>query len=87
MNSERAIKVFEILIFQCGFKCDELDALKFLHNTSTRPNDEYRFQGDLGFGGKLYTENGKFRVDCYPEDLTPKRAEIIRLANQKLSEI
>jgi len=45
---------------------------------------EYRFHGSLGFGGKLYRSDDKVRVDCYNEDLTPKRAAVIARVNALL---
>lgn len=48
---------------------------------------EYRFQGRLGFGGKLWRRAEGFHVTCYPEDLTEARAELMRKANQALAKI
>lgn len=46
---------------------------------------EYRFQGALGFGGKIWIErNGSSRVTCYPEDETPERRRMIDAANAAL---
>lgn len=45
------------------------------------PPDEYRFQGRLGFGGKLWSD---CRVTCYREDETPERLEIISKVNNML---
>ncbi len=52
------------------------------------PAMEYRFQGDLGFGGKFrnYQDRGWY-VDCYIEDETPDRKEIIKKTNEKLNEL
>lgn len=46
---------------------------------------EWRFCGDLGFGGKIYTsEHAAPRVSCYPEDRTPERDAAIQRANTAL---
>ena len=45
---------------------------------------EYRFQGVLGFGGKFRRSNGRWYVDCYPEDESPERLEFIKAANRRL---
>lgn len=46
---------------------------------------EYRFQGSIGFGGKLYCDSGSFsvgshRVGCYTEEL-PGNEEKINMVN------
>lgn len=47
---------------------------------------EYRFQGHLGFGGKLWLNKGKAPyVTCYPEDETAGRKQLIALANEDLA--
>lgn len=60
--------------------------------TSGGPLHEWRFGGQLGFGGKVrlghFTPNGrKLYVDCYPEDATPELAERIREMNVTLAEV
>src|SRR5690349_18705869 len=46
--------------------------------------EEWRFQGVLGGGGKLYLERERWRVGCYKEDDTPERIAMIRSANSVL---
>lgn len=46
---------------------------------------EWRFQGNLGFGGKYYEREN--RVSCYREDEDEKRKEIIREVNKRLQEL
>lgn len=48
--------------------------------------DEYRFMGDLGFGGKfwLHRRDGMY-VTCYPEDRTPERDTIVDATNRYLA--
>jgi hypothetical protein len=47
------------------------------------PTREWRFYGDLGFGGKFWW-NGKFYVNCYSEDSTPVIDKMIDKANERL---
>lgn len=47
------------------------------------PSLEYRFQGSLGFGGKVYLDDPP-RVSCYPEDETPARNKQIKSVNDLL---
>lgn len=53
------------------------------------PPTEWRFQGLLGFGGKLWPcrVDGVPYVTCYPEDETPVRLEIIRRVNAELEQL
>ncbi len=47
---------------------------------------EFRFQGVLGFGGKVWFNNGSsVYVTCYPEDETRERRAVIKRANAELS--
>ena len=46
---------------------------------------EYRFQGALGFGGKLWANNGRWYVTCYLEDVTEERFLMIQHANKRLA--
>jgi hypothetical protein len=51
---------------------------------------EFRFQGHLGFGGKIHrnsNRNALFYVDYYPEDKTPERDAMQDNANTRLAEI
>lgn len=46
---------------------------------------EFRFQGALGFGGKVYSDPGRVYVTCYPEDKTAQRKRRIAVANARLA--
>lgn len=48
---------------------------------------EYRFQGKLGFGGKIYADPLRVWVDCYPEDRTPERVALIEKANKVIGQL
>lgn len=47
---------------------------------------EYRFMGNLGFGGKFW-KDGKWRVTCYPEDETDAVRHVIHRVNARLQEL
>lgn len=49
-----------------------------------RPVQEYRFQGNLGFGGKFMRNDGMLYVQCYREDETPKRRTVLDKTNELL---
>lgn len=51
------------------------------------PLVEWRFCGTLGFGGKVWRNNGKMYVSCYSEDSTPEREATIAKVNTLLNAI
>lgn len=79
--------IYNVLVTECGMykSTDDLTAFG-IHFPDCR---EYRFQGRLGFGGKVWAHTyggGHFiAVSCYPEDLTSERYEMIDRANVLLS--
>jgi hypothetical protein len=87
MTRAEANAIYDILVRECGAaegrEWSYPGRAHFVHEfTRERPTDEYRFQGALGFGGKFYPQD--MRVSCYREDETPKRAEMVRKANEAL---
>lgn len=81
-----AQKIYDVLIVCCG-------APQHLHDDCVQwmidgaPAREFRFQGSLGFGGKLYITRQRWRVSCYSEDETPERLAAIERANKRLAEL
>lgn len=53
--------------------------------TTNNNSPEYRFQGNLGFGGKYRPDSNT--VDCYKEDLNYKTEKIINDINERLKQI
>jgi hypothetical protein len=76
--------VFDILVEECGASSVMREEFKLNWPECI----EYRFQGLLGFGGKVWagTVGRPPYVSCYLEDRTPKRDEMIQAANQRLFE-
>jgi len=75
-----------IVVEECGanFK----DGAAFIRYGLDHPDwTEWRFQGKLGFGGKLWNHNGKLYVAYYAEDETPERYEMMQKANKRLAEL
>jgi len=63
------------------------DEENFIHHHAVEHKDrcrEWRFSGNLGFGGKYRSQTNK--VDYYPEDTSPEREQIIMTTNQLLLE-
>lgn len=82
MTNEQAEMVLEILSQHAGFRGD---VPMFMHAQTRSVCPEYRFQGSLGFGGKLYREGDRMWVSCYREDETPDRFTVIERTNAALS--
>lgn len=84
-----ADQVWEILARTCGAKSMKEDFL--FHVGAALQADgglEYRFCGELGFGGKLYLEERYApRVSCYKEDDTPERLKMLDVANKELEKL
>ncbi len=83
--------IYEILIRTCG-AYDAADAFtQFIYAADRFAagwSFEYRFQGSLGFGGKVWLYNGDYPyVNCYREDQTPERKKAIAQADQALREL
>lgn len=72
--------VWEILVEEAGAWADDLP--QFQHHWPGCV--EYRFQGRLGFGGKVWANQGQVYVTCYPEDSTREREAIILACNKRL---
>lgn len=78
-------EVWDVLIELAG--ATEYWRADFLHHAErTAPGElEYRFQGKLGFGGKVWSlYRGGWRVSCYKEDETPERLAIIEAVNARI---
>lgn len=84
-----AREVWLILQEECGAstKFDPTMAFVYMQDEADPPQ-EYRFQGALGFGGKLWNEAYKgLSVDCYDGDLTVARRLMIAKANLRLRKL
>lgn len=86
MTETTANEIYDVLVRECG--APEGMRESFLA-VMTRPGEtsEYRFIGDLGFGGKFRNTNNRFYVDCYSEHVTEARTQMIDAANVKLAAI
>lgn len=88
----QADAILQILRDECGYNPFERDG--FVRSIVTEGKsaqsicDEYRFMGALGFGGK-FRNNGNNNntpyVDCYREDETSARTDMIERANKRLA--
>lgn len=81
-------EVYTILVNHAGAL--ERDRDRFVACAMSDGQDrwtEWRFCGDLGFGGKVWRANGRIYVSCYPEDRTKKREKILDDVNARLKAI
>lgn len=78
---ENADMIYDILVSECG--AEEEWRANFLYHFPQCV--EYRFGGTLGLGGKIWANNGRIYVSCYPEDLTEERKSVIERANLRLA--
>lgn len=76
-----AHRVFNVLVDTC--RASERIRQEFMvHFPGCR---EFRFQGGLGFGGKVCSQGGRTWVSCYVEDETPERISMVAAANARLA--
>ena len=74
------LAIFDVLVTCAG--AHESMRENFVHSIQDGTR-EYRFQGDLGFGGKYWPETNT--VSCYSEDMTDRRRAIITDTNGHLA--
>jgi hypothetical protein len=95
ITKAQAIAARQILVEECGFRPDD-GRCSFVMLVSAHINrwshacHEFRFMGELGFGGKFRNNgnrNDTPHVDCYREDETPERLVMIERANVRLAEL
>ena len=87
IDTYTAEAIWDVLVEFCGARDDNIDRDSFIHCATDGNWTEWRFQGSLGFGGKVWNNAGKFYVTCYREDETPKRTAAIEAANEALADI
>lgn len=74
--------VYNVLVSMAGARESERSQFVALHARFSPPCDEYRFGGELGFGGKYWRETNE--VTCYHEDENAHRLKIIADVNAAL---
>jgi hypothetical protein len=83
MNKELAQRVYAVLVNVCGASNDERSQWRFEGAfEGERPTSQYRFEGNLGHGGKFFFPS--FTVSCYSEHRTQESDETCKRANALL---
>ncbi len=90
LTTDQANAVYDVLVEHVGAVADgNWWRENFVYVQTAEVVSEYRFQGALGFGGKFRRSGwgDRWRVDCYEEDLTNERRQMIDRANEALAEL
>lgn len=87
MTEEEAQKVWDILVEECDAGSRGREQFVATVTKGETPCREYRFQGALGFGGKLYMEPRRWSVGYYSEDESAYRNLCEARANARLHDL
>lgn len=79
-------KIGEVLKKHAGARDSDLTGMPSYLGECAR-DSEYRFCGELGFGGKFRHRAERWSVDCYRENENPARLEMIRWTNVALKNL
>ncbi|ACL61706.1 hypothetical protein [Methylobacterium nodulans] len=86
LTEGEADAIYTALVEEAGAPDDVYDREMFVRSAAGVLPLEWRFQGRLGFGGKLYFDGERPpRVDCYPQDRNEEREAIIARTNERLT--
>ena len=75
--------VWDVLVSEAGARPDQF--AEFNHHWPQCR--EFRFMGSLGFGGKVWANDGRVYVNCYPEDANPERRATMERTNALLAQL
>lgn len=79
-----ANQIWDVLVEHAGAR--ECYRTEFLVTALSGHDVEFRFQGHLGFGGKVRRSyRSLWSIDCYPEDRNPERDRIMERVNRVLA--
>jgi hypothetical protein len=89
LSVAEAEAIWAVLVEECGAKTDH----GFVHHQTNRHVTEWRFIGNLGFGGKFWRNSSRrpddswgehWYVTYYPEDQSAERDAAENAANERL---
>ena len=83
ISKELATDIYDLFLIQ--FECLEKNRNAFLL-AMQNGDREYRFQGNLGFGGRFFNTDEKWYVKCYIDEETETETKLkdIKEANELL---
>ena len=85
--------VYDMLVLKgqtANYQADKDSFVRYFSTGSEWQTKEWRFSGDLGFGGKFWRNPGNGRmhyVSCYSEDLNVERKAICDSLNSAIREL
>ena len=87
---KQAAVIFDVLVRLARASQSDLSQFAYFYaERGGRPgggDDEFRFGGSLGFGGKIWWSRRRgWSVNCYREDETPARLETIKAVYEALA--
>lgn len=89
MTADMAGRVYQVLIEECRApKGHAISTFINYHSAEPGPHgrgNEWRFGGILGMGGKFWTANNSWYVNCYSDDADADTVRRIKAANARLS--
>lgn len=90
ITPEQASAAYDVLIQHAGARDTPDERYAFVYHVaiSDHPTMEYRFGGNLGWGGKFRNNGNRGNtphVDCYREHLTKKTEAVIIACNADLA--
>ena len=75
MTPDLARAIYAVLVAGCNAPNDQIG--DFTRHMREGGEQEWRFCGCLGQGGKFYLSGSGIYISCYPEDRTPERLAAI----------
>lgn len=93
MTADQANAIYDVLVEHAGAPSGQRTMFVAVQTYSLVY--EYRFQGNLGYGGKFWRTTGihredpdlRWSVNCYSEHETPERLATIERTNAALAEL
>lgn len=81
-------KAYDILVEHAGASnLDHYREAFVEYFVTERHTTEWRFLGNLGFGGKFWRNDERYYILCYSEDKSPERDKVIEKVNALLKEL
>lgn len=81
-------KAFDLLVEYCQVRSNTYPGRDaFIDYYVNQGGTEWRFQGNLGYGGKFWRRHDGWDINAYQEDYTKERKAIIKKVNGLLKEL
>ena len=81
--------IYDVVVEICGANPDPREKWSYVRYATGEEQmaSEWRFQGYLGFGGKIKNNADRVYVCCYRENENEKRLDLIKQTNERLDTI